>query len=77
MSIIQIMKDIRDKKFNSNRIKEGQYTRITKTIEKIENSSLGKLNVKDISNYDIQKFLNDNKNYSNSYIKKLYEQFSC
>lgn len=46
MSIIQIMKDIRDKKFNSNRIKEGQYTRITKTIEKIENSSLGKLNVK-------------------------------
>lgn len=69
MSIIQIMKDIRDKKLNSNRIKEGQYTRITKTIEKIENSSLGKLNVKDISNDDIQKFLNDNKNYSNSYIK--------
>ena len=33
MSIIQIMKDIRDKKFNSNRIKEGQYTRITKTID--------------------------------------------
>ena len=76
MSIIQIMKDIRDKKFNSNRIKEGQYTRITKTIEKIENSSLGKLNVKDISNDDIQKFLNDNKNYSNSYIKKLYEQLN-
>ena len=76
MSIIQIMKDIRDKKFNSNRIKEGQYTRITKTIEKIENSSLGKLNVKDISNDDIQKFLNDNKNYSNSYIKKLYDQLN-
>ena len=76
MSIIQIMKDIRDKKLNSNRIKEGQYTRITKTIEKIENSSLGKLNVKDISNNDIQKFLNDNKNYSNSYIKKLYEQLN-
>lgn len=34
MFIIQIMKDIRDKKFNFNRIKEGQYTRITKTIEK-------------------------------------------
>lgn len=61
MSIIQIRKDIRDEKFNSNRIKEGQYTKITKTIEKIENSSLGKLNVKDISNDDIQKFLNDNK----------------
>ena len=76
MSIIQIMKDIRDKKLNSNRIKEGQYTRITKTIEKIENSFLGKLNVKDISNDDIQKFLNDNKNYSNSYIKKLYEQLN-
>lgn len=76
MSIIQIMKDIRDKKFNSNRIKEGQYTRIAKTIEKIENSSLGKLNVKDISTDDIQKFLNDNKNYSNSYIKKMYEQLN-
>lgn len=76
MSIIQIMKDIRDKKLNSNRIKEGQYTRITKTIEKIENSFIGKLNVKDISNDDIQKFLNDNKNYSNSYIKKLYEQLN-
>ncbi len=44
--------------------------------KKIENSSLGKLNVKDISNDDIQKFLNDNKNYSNSYIKKLYEQLN-
>ena len=44
MSIIQIMKDIRDKKLNSNRIKEGQYNRITKTIEKIIKSVYNEYN---------------------------------
>ena len=36
MPLIQIMELIRDKKYNSNKIKDGQYSRITKTIEKIE-----------------------------------------
>ena len=69
------MKDIRDKKFNSNRIKEGQYTRVTKTIEKIGNSSLNgnrynKFNkrntgiakeVKNTSKIKIYGYRNDNK----------------
>ena len=46
MPLIQIMELIRDKKYNSNKIKNIQY------------------------------FLNDNKEYSNSTIKKLYEQFN-
>ncbi len=76
ISIIDIMKEIRDKKLNSNIIKEGQYTRITKTIEKIEKSFLKDLNIKNITSDDIQEFLNTNKNYSNSYIKKMYEQLN-
>jgi len=76
MPLIQIMELIRDKKYNSNKIKDGQYSRITKTIEKIQNSTIGKMNVKDITADDIQDFLNDNKEYSNSTIKKLYEQFN-
>lgn len=76
MNIIDIMKEIRDKKLNSNIIKEGQYTRITKTIEKIEKSFLKDLNIKNITSDNIQEFLNTNKNYSNSYIKKMYEQLN-
>ena len=76
INIIDIMKEIRDKKLNSNIIKEGQYTRITKTIEKIEKSFLKDLNIKNITSDDIQEFLNTNKNYSNSYIKKMYEQLN-
>ena len=76
INIIDIMKEIRDKKLNSNIIKEGQYTRITKTIEKIERSFLKDLNIKNITSDDIQEFLNINKNYSNSYIKKMYEQLN-
>ena len=76
MPLIQIMELIRDKKYNSNKIKDGQYSRITKTIEKIQCSKIGKMNVKDITADDIQDFLNDNKEYSNSTIKKLYEQFN-
>ena len=76
MPLIQIMELIRDKKYNSNKIKDGQYSRITKTIEKIQSSKIGKMNVKDITADDIQDFLNDNKEYSNSTIKKLYEQFN-
>ena len=34
------------------------------------------MNVKDITADNIQDFLNDNKEYSNSTIKKLYEQFN-
>ena len=76
MPLIQIMELIRDKKYNSNKIKDGQYSRITKTIEKIHDSKIGKMNVKDITADNIQYFLNDNKEYSNSTIKKLYEQFN-
>lgn len=74
--LIQVMEIIRDRKYESNQIKDGQYNRITKTIEKIQDSKIGKMNIKDITADDIQDFLNDNKDYSNSYIKKMYEQFN-
>ena len=76
MPLIKIMMIIRDKKYDSNKIKDGQYSRITKSIEKIQDSKVGKMNIRDIKSDDIQDFLNDNKEYSNSTIKKLYEQFN-
>ena len=76
MPIIQIMELIRDKKYSANKIKDGQYKRITDTINKIRQSKIGDFNIKDITSEDIQEFLNNNKDLSNSYIKKLYEQFN-
>jgi integrase len=72
----QLMKTNARKKADMNLISETQYARILKTIEVIEKSPMSYKLIENITSDEIQDFLNTLKNYSNSYIKKIYEQFT-
>ena len=75
IKLVKIMEDIREEKLASNTISGGQYARLKWTINKIKNSKLGEMKIQDVTKNDIQDFLNSIKDLSDSYIKKLYEQF--
>ncbi len=75
IELVKIMEDIREEKFISNTISGGQYARLKWTINKIKESPIGNKKIQDITKNDIQDFLNSIKDLSDSYIKKIYEQF--
>ena len=75
IKLVKIMEDIREEKFESNTISGGQYARLKWTINKIKKSKIGDMKIQDITKEDIQDFLNSQKHLSDSYIKKIYEQF--
>lgn len=75
IKLVKIMEDIREEKLASNTISGGQYARLKWTINKIKNSKLGEMKIQNVTKNDIQEFLNSIKDLSDSYIKKLYEQF--
>ena len=64
-----------NKKFGSGIISEGQLMRTNKTIKQMPDELLN-TNIEEITEQDIQKYLNSLKNYSNSSIKKFYELLS-
>lgn len=72
----QLMRANLQRKLDMNLISETQYARVLKTIEVIEKSPMLQMKIEDISSDDIQNYLNTLKDYSNSYIKKIYEQFT-
>ena len=72
----QLMRENAKKKLELNLIGERTYSRTLETIKKIEESSISTKNINDVSSNDIQNYLNTLKNYSNSTIKKIKEQFS-
>ena len=72
----QLMRENVQKKLDMNLIGERTYARIMQTIKKIEKTPMSKRNIADITSNDIQEYLNTLKNYSNSTIKKIKEQFS-
>lgn len=75
IELVKIMEDIREEKLASNTISGGQYARLKWTINKIRDSKVEKMKIQDIKKDDIQEFLNSLKDLSDSYIKKIYEQF--
>jgi len=75
IELVKIMEDIREEKLTSNTISGGQYARLKWTINKIRDSKIGNMKIQDIKKDDIQEFLNSLKYLSDSYIKKIYEQF--
>lgn len=75
IELVKVMEDIREEKLASNTISGGQYARLKWTINKIKDSKVGKMKIQDIKKDDIQEFLNSLKDLSDSYIKKIYEQF--
>lgn len=72
----QLMRANIQKKLDMNIISETQYARVLKTIEIIEKSPIVKKKIEDLTSEEIQEYMNTLTNYSNSYIKKIYEQFT-
>ena len=72
----QLMRSVVQRKLDMNIISPGQYSRVLKTIKLIEKSPIVKRKIDDLTSDDIQEYINSLKNYSNSYIKKLMEQFT-
>lgn len=71
----QLMRENAEKKLELNLIGERTYTRTMETIKKIEEASISKNNINEITSKDIQNYLNSLKDYSDSTIKKITEQF--
>lgn len=72
----KLMRENAQKKLEMNLIGERTYSRILETIKSIEKSPISQKNIADISSNEIQSYLNTLKDYSNSTIKKIKEQFS-
>ena len=73
----ELMRANLKRKFDMNLLGETQFLRVTKTIEKLEQNELFHRKIEDLTSEEIQRYLNSLKeNYSNSYIKKIYEQIS-
>lgn len=72
----QLMRENVQRKLDMNVISERSYTRLMESIKIIEKSPMSKKNINDITSNEIQNYLNSLKDYSNSTIKKVKEQFS-
>lgn len=72
----QLMRENVERKLELNLIGERTYGRILKTIKQIEKNPTCQKNITDIKSADIQSYFNTLKDYSNSTIKKIAEQFS-
>ncbi len=72
----QLMRENVQRKLDMNVISERSYTRLMESIKIIEKSPMSKKNINDITSNEIQSYLNSLKDYSNSTIKKVKEQFS-
>lgn len=72
----QLMRSNLKRKLDMNLISEVQFTRVEQTLNVIEKSPLVKRKIEDITSEDIQDYMNSLKDYSNSYIKKIMEQFT-
>ncbi len=71
-----LMRQLTEKKLELNLISERTYTRLMGTINAIEKAPLAKKNINEITSTEIQEYMNTLKDYSNSTIKKIKEQFT-
>ena len=71
-----LMRELVEKKLEMNLIGERTYVRLMGTIKTIEKADVSKKNITDITSNDVQAYLNTLKDYSNSTIKKIKEQFT-
>lgn len=74
--LIDVMRARVQRKLDTNLISENQFYRTEATLKIIEKSYLAKMNIDEISTDQLQTYFNDlATKYSNSTIKKFYEQF--
>ena len=62
-----------DNKFNANIIGEATYNRTLGSFSHIQNSNIANKKIQEINSSEIQEFINSKKDYSNSYIEKIYD----
>ena len=74
--LIEIMKTNVRLKLESNQIREAQYERVMRTIKTLEESKVVHKNIDDITTEELQAYVNTLTRYSDSTIKKLYQQFT-
>ena len=73
ITIGELGKSLIDKKFNSNIINEATYNRALGTFKHIKNSILYSTKIQKVTIPELQDFISSKKNYSNSYIDKLFQ----
>lgn len=74
--LTELMRANAQRKYDANLISDNQYGRILKTIELIESSAISHKKIDELNSDEIQGYLNSLKHYSNSYIKKIFEQYN-
>lgn len=73
ITLAELIDSIRENKYKANIIGHQQYARLKTTANKIKKNGLSLKKVQDIKAYDIQNFLNDNIELSDSYLSKIME----
>lgn len=73
ITISQLGQSLIDIKFESNRITEATYGRALGTFNIIKESSIADIPIQKVEVYQLQDFMNKQKDYANSYIDKIYE----
>ena len=73
ITIAQLGKSLIENKFNANRISEATYGRALGTFNIIKNSDIADIPIQKIEVFQLQDFINRQKDYANSYIDKIYE----
>ncbi len=76
ITLKDLMTSILDKKLETNIISEAQYERVQRTQKNVFKSELVNKKIEDITPEEIQRFVNTFRDYSNSSIKKIFEQFN-
>ena len=73
ITVYEIAHEIVEDKKKSNEIGSSTYNRAKYTLSIIENSNLGKMPIQKVTARNIKNFLNDNTDYSDSSLKKIYQ----
>lgn len=71
--LYDLSKEIIEDKRKSNQISASTYNRAKYTLKIIEKSNLGQMPIQKITAKDIKEFLNDNTDYADSTLKKIYQ----
>lgn len=73
ITVYELCKEIVEDKRKSNQNSSSTYNRAKYTLKIIENSSLGNMPIQKVTAKNIKIFLNDNTNYADSTLKKIYQ----
>lgn len=74
ITLLEVLKQNREDKYAANLISDSHYSRLEFVIKEIENSTIGNMNIDQITTRDLQTYFNSLiSRYSDSTIKKVWE----